>query len=98
MVICSLCNGFGVRSETIVEYLRTWPCTACDGTGKVPPAVAIWRPFEQTRENVQAGRKHNRCNRHDDCAAADAKARASDRGWLYADHCHDEGCEDCFGC
>jgi len=37
----------------------------------------------------------NKCNRHDDCAAADAKARAAGR--LSAEHCHDSCCEDCFG-
>lgn len=35
------------------------------------------------------------CNRHDDCDAADAKARASGRAC--ADHCHDDCCDDCFG-
>lgn len=37
------------------------------------------------------------CNRHNDCDAADKKAR--DRGAHYGtDHCHDDECEDCFGC
>jgi len=36
------------------------------------------------------------CNRHDDCDAADAKARLA--GAYSASHCHDECCEDCFGC
>lgn len=35
------------------------------------------------------------CNRHYDCDAADAKAKAA--GYFAADHCHDECCEDCFG-
>jgi hypothetical protein len=35
------------------------------------------------------------CNRHDNCDAADAEARA--RHGRAADHCHDECCEDCFG-
>jgi hypothetical protein len=35
------------------------------------------------------------CNRHSDCNAADEKARAA--GYLSADHCHDDCCEDCFG-
>ena len=40
--------------------------------------------------------KHKRsCNRHYDCDEADKKARAQGRGW--ADHCHDDCCEDCFG-
>ncbi len=37
------------------------------------------------------------CNRHYDCDYADMKAKA--RGSYYgADHCHDDCCEDCFGC
>jgi hypothetical protein len=35
------------------------------------------------------------CNRHDDCDEADAKAR--EEGRYFADHCHDDCCEDCFG-
>lgn len=38
--------------------------------------------------------KQRHCNRHDDCDAADAKAKAAGRT---TDHCHDSGCEDCFG-
>jgi hypothetical protein len=39
----------------------------------------------------------NSCNRHDDCRAADEAARA--KGATFgASHCHDECCEDCFGC
>jgi hypothetical protein len=36
------------------------------------------------------------CNKHTDCDAADARARAQgeERG---AVHCHDDCCEDCFG-
>ena len=37
----------------------------------------------------------NTCNRHDDCTAADARARANGR--LSAEHCHDDCCEECFG-
>lgn len=35
------------------------------------------------------------CNRHADCDAADASARES--GWRWAEHCHDDCCDDCFG-
>lgn len=35
------------------------------------------------------------CNRHNDCDAADVKARAA--GHTNASHCHDDCCEDCFG-
>lgn len=44
------------------------------------------------------------CNRHDDCDAADERARTKGPKDYYgrpqfsrADHCHDDCCEDCFG-
>lgn len=40
--------------------------------------------------------KRNSCNRHNDCAAADADARKKGSMWGTS-HCHDEGCEECFG-
>lgn len=59
-----------------------------------------WRPFEPSRDAVDAARKEaakNTCNRHDDCAAADRRARISGvRDAAY--HCHSEDCEECFGC
>jgi hypothetical protein len=36
------------------------------------------------------------CNRHYDCDAADERARKR-FGIHGAIHCHDEGCEECFG-
>lgn len=36
------------------------------------------------------------CNRHSDCGKADAEAKA--KGAFGASHCHDDECEDCFGC
>jgi hypothetical protein len=55
-------------------------------------------------------RNYASCNRHGDCAAADAKAKEryledqklpwrerNDALRPYADHCHDDCCEDCFG-
>lgn len=41
-----------------------------------------------------------RCNRHGDCVAANAKWLAEHPGqrWIPANfHCHDDDCEDCFG-
>lgn len=35
------------------------------------------------------------CNRHKDCAAADEQAKAAGRPW--AEHCHDDCCDECFG-
>lgn len=53
------------------------------GTLSVKPLIEA-RPFS------------NSCNLHDNCANADAQAKA--KGNLRASHCHDECCEDCFGC
>jgi hypothetical protein len=41
-------------------------------------------------------KKKNSCNRHLDCEAANEKAK--ELGRLWAEHCHDDCCEDCFGC
>jgi hypothetical protein len=66
------------------------------------PIASDWRPFEPSREEVERAREHNCCNRHRDCEAADEAARARGKrnryGSLGAEHCHDEDCEDCFGC
>lgn len=43
-----------------------------------------------------SGGAKRKCNRHADCDAADVESRARGRE-LGADHCHDEGCEECFG-
>lgn len=50
------------------------------------------------------------CNRHDDCDEADRKAKERfeenqkkpykerwENIWPYAEHCHDDCCEDCLG-
>lgn len=67
-----------------------------------------WRPFEPSTDEtkrIEVERDANRCNLHDDCAAADVKC--ADKGGryardgtkvLYAFHCCTENCEDCFGC
>jgi hypothetical protein len=59
-----------------------------------------WGP--DVRDVVAANAEHaakgkpRQCNRHFDCEEADRKAKAAGR-FLYADHCHDDCCEDCFG-
>lgn len=61
-----------------------------------------WRHWEPSREAVKAAKdaaEENTCNRHDDCQAANKAYRAKhgrDPGFGF--HCHDEDCEDCFGC
>lgn len=59
------------------------------------------------RENVgsaavatQRARENRRsCNRHDDCTKAEEEFKAENgRAPGFNFHCHDEECEDCFGC
>lgn len=64
--------------------------------------MSDWRPFEPSREAANAAAIYaigltepRTCNRHRDCDVADVKARESGR--LYAEHCHDDCCEECFG-
>lgn len=61
--------------------------------GEPAPVVeqALQAPIEPSAEL-----RKRTCNRHPDCDAADAKARANGR-YSFADHCHDDCCEDCFG-
>jgi len=48
---------------------------------------------EATEEKTE---KKRSCNRHNDCDKADADVKA--KGGFAASHCHDDECEDCFGC
>lgn len=58
--------------------------------------MSDWRPFEpSTDEAKRIELDANTCNRHDDCEAANVRARAA--GSFAAEHCHDECCEECFG-
>ena len=57
-------------------------------------ALVIWWCPSPTPEP-----KHG-CNRHDDCAKADAGWRERNPGKQYPPpnfHCHDDCCEECFG-
>lgn len=68
-----------------------------DGSGPIgmidgPPPTSWWPPIK-----FESGVKSKRsCNRHSDCEKADVEAKA--RGAYAASHCHDDECEDCFGC
>lgn len=77
-----------------------------------------WRPFEPSSEEIDRIKKErdsgsrkiaelmgNRCNLHDDCAAADARVAAAGgrisrdgSRMMSAVHCSIDDCEDCFGC
>lgn len=60
-----------------------------------PPASAGQEERLEVVATVTAPTKPRECNRHTDCDAADVKAREAGRS--FADHCHDDCCEDCFG-
>lgn len=49
--------------------------------------------FGKKEEKPAVGKRT--CNRHEDCDAADERAKAAGGGRV--DHCHDDCCEDCFG-
>jgi hypothetical protein len=65
------------------------------------PALVIMNLGEHVTGEVITGggkateRTVRTCNRHIDCDIADEEA--AKRG-KRTDHCHDECCEDCFGC
>lgn len=63
--------------------------------------VTHWRPFPPApaKETKQPPKRPvNTCNRHRDCAAAEARRPAPD-GWPVPPnfHCYDDTCEECFG-
>lgn len=60
----------------------------------VNPRQQTWEEFTAIQSITPAGRRS--CNRHIDCGAADAIARANGRRFG-AEHCSDPCCEDCFG-
>jgi hypothetical protein len=62
-------------------------------------------PMPQAVEHSWFGQREatpfrNSCNRHSDCAAATENWKRNHNGQLPGVnfHCHDEECEDCFGC
>lgn len=61
------------------------------------PVIGVPQPAtEPTKEFVPS----NFCNRHSDCAAAVENFKRNNSGKTpgFNFHCHDEDCEDCFGC
>ena len=49
----------------------------------------------QSPDTVRERMLPTSCNLHSDCAAANKKARLA--GKHFANHCHDDCCEECFG-
>lgn len=64
---------------------------------EIKPVLTCWGSIFIRNEPPPPPVVRNSCNRHSDCKAADEKARA--KGATFgASHCHDDECEDCFGC
>ena len=77
-----------LEAKQMKNEARTWP---------------DWRTANPDKaiEHVKEVTKRS-CNRHEDCDAAEAEVLTRHPGKTRADisfsfHCHDEGCEDCFG-
>lgn len=64
-------------------------------SGMVEVKVTISIGLAAYLPQVEVEQRPPSCNRHDDCYAADVKARDAGRG--RPDHCHDDDCEDCHG-
>jgi hypothetical protein len=70
----------------------------------IDAALATARKLVGTSERPQTNAtptpSKRSCNRHHDCDAAEAEVLAKNPGKTisFSFHCHDEDCEDCFGC
>ena len=71
--------------EEIIWRCEKWNSAAPDSQGGVVKSV-----IENLKKIFIATNKRT-CNRHADCDAADLKSNSP------VDHCHDKGCDECFG-
>lgn len=78
----------GPKLPETAEAIRGINWGAAKGLFGVDREEAV-RAYEARRAEAMEKRT---CNRHDDCDAADKR---NSEGRAY--HCHDDGCEDCFG-
>lgn len=116
---CAECGGcvtieFGLEpapechpcSTTLLEKARDIARSAINET-EARRGAADRKAAEEAKG--EAPTKVRSCNRHGDCDAADARAKANHEANLskprqertitfpYSEHCHDDDCEDCFG-
>lgn len=91
-----------INSEPSCVVFLPWPMTRGQHQtwGRFFLENGLWLGHSRLPDD----RPHRDCNRHDDCIAADARARTQGPKDYYgrpvydrADHCHDDCCEDCFG-
>jgi hypothetical protein len=94
--------GRNDQGEVVVNHPDLKP--GANGVGHIVFSAAQARSFAALLLKhagpppvVPDRRTPNSCNRHSDCAAADAKAKAQGARFG-ASHCNDDECEDCFGC
>lgn len=102
--VCSVCGDTHQMQLGDREVMCTHcpvPCAFCRAGGNGPYCTTT--PCRCHCH--QPGASPLTCNRHSDCDAADARAWRSGPRDYYgrptftrADHCHDDCCEDCFGC
>ncbi len=81
------------------RFKKFWP----DGpSGKqLPTAFAlVLRTVKANEKEERKEKVRPRCNRHDDCLKANERYIANHAGDHppASFHCHDDECEDCFGC
>jgi hypothetical protein len=79
-LIAAIAESLAAKAKPFVE-------TIDEVRGKLDEAGVAVKPSEWVRPNV--------CNRHSDCAGANAKAATDGRP--RPDHCYSDECEECFG-
>lgn len=84
-------SGDGIPPAELIEAIRV----SVNPEDKTALAALDVVAERLAPERVDAPATVRSCNRHNNCDAADADAVA--RGKLGASHCHDDGCDECFG-
>lgn len=85
---------------TLQEAEDVWRKTKrfCGCGLEITDALHVCRPPQQFPEKQVESSRPLSCNRHQNCADAEAKLVASGRQPGVSFHCWSEDCEDCFGC
>jgi|ERR1700728_186564 len=92
-----VCNPKSCAPHSISEETFKKIREIVEATGRYDPFIGLFpmpepEPIPKTRS----------CNRHFDCKEAEEKYYArypkESRGYIPNFHCHDDECEDCFGC
>jgi hypothetical protein len=93
------------HARAMLEHAAAAIATVKEPAGPRPPPP----PTRVPTDILAPAPEKRHCNRHDDCAAADAKAKERHEANIkkpwgermdtrpYVDHCHSDDCEDCFG-